>query len=203
MIAVCAADPNACRERYGDFVEQVTEYRQELDKLSGMDLPQGLKNDVATYFLHNAEAVSMVLHTEIAADLQKRYGVSSETAIRLVAAASAVAGSIKGSKGAGEASVPAKNFSIADRVYGQLNDPRMGQLARKLDGDALQKLANNPGAARFLDARTGHINIIQEVEGKLIRITVPRDEMKIISVGPIRSNQVKNLLGKGDFVPLP
>jgi filamentous hemagglutinin len=96
MIAVCAADPNACRERYGDFVEQVTEYRQELDKLSGMDLPAGLGNDVATYFLHNAEAVSMVLHTEIAADLQKRYGVSSETAMMLVAAASAVAGSIKG-----------------------------------------------------------------------------------------------------------
>ncbi|MGE8637140.1 MAG: hypothetical protein ACN6PR_00765, partial [Achromobacter sp.] len=94
-------------------------------------------------------------------------------------------------------------ITVADRVYGQLNDPRMGQLAGKLDVDALQKLANNPGAARFLDARTGHINIIQEVEGKLIRITVPRDEMKIISVGPIRSNQVKNLLGKGDFVPLP
>ncbi|WP_083447233.1 hemagglutinin repeat-containing protein [Achromobacter spanius] len=29
MIAVCAADPNRCRELYGDFVEQVTEYREE------------------------------------------------------------------------------------------------------------------------------------------------------------------------------
>uniref|UniRef100_UPI001F47544D DUF637 domain-containing protein n=1 Tax=Pseudomonas syringae TaxID=317 RepID=UPI001F47544D len=108
-----------------------------------------------------------------------------------------------GAKGIGEASGSAKNFSIADRVFGQLNDPRMGQLAGKLDAEALQKLANNPGATRFMDARTGHINVIQEVEGKLIRITVPRDEMKIISVGPIRPNQVKNLLGKGDFVPLP
>nr|WP_123723008.1 DUF637 domain-containing protein [Pseudomonas lini] len=96
-----------------------------------------------------------------------------------------------------------KNFSIADRVFGQLSDPRMGQLAGKLDADALQRLANNPSATRFMDSRTGHINVIQEVEGKLIRITVPRDEMKIISVGPIRPNQVKNLLGKGDFVPLP
>ncbi|MBC3256425.1 filamentous hemagglutinin N-terminal domain-containing protein [Pseudomonas paralactis] len=108
-----------------------------------------------------------------------------------------------GAKGAGEIAGSAKNFSIADRVFGQLNDPRMGQLAGKLDSDALQKLANNPSATRFMDARTGHINVIQEVEGKLIRITVPRDEMKIISVGPIRPNQVKNLLGKGDFVPLP
>jgi len=98
MIAVCAAGPNRCRELYGDFVEQATEYRKELDKLIGTNLPAALKNDVAIYFLHNAEAVSMVLHTEIAADLQERYGLSSETAIRLVAAASAVAGSIKGAK---------------------------------------------------------------------------------------------------------
>ncbi|WP_439863550.1 hemagglutinin repeat-containing protein [Pseudomonas antarctica] len=113
------------------------------------------------------------------------------------------AGASAGAKGAGEIAGSAKNFSIADRVFGQLNDPRMGQLAGKLDADALQKLANNPSATRVMDARTGNINVIQEVEGKLIRITVPRDEMKIISVGPIRPNQVKNLLDKGDFVPLP
>lgn len=35
---------------------------------------------------------------EVAVDLQERYGTSSETAIRLVAAASALAGSIKGGK---------------------------------------------------------------------------------------------------------
>jgi hypothetical protein len=95
------------------------------------------------------------------------------------------------------------NFAIADRVFDQLKDPRMGQLAGKLDASALQELANSPGATRVLDARSGHINVIQEVEGKLLRITVPRDEMKIISVGPIRPNQVQNLLNKGDFVPLP
>ncbi|KRP45666.1 hypothetical protein TU75_20740 [Pseudomonas poae] len=75
----------------------------------------------------------------------------------------------------------------------------MGKFAGKLDADALQKLANHPSATRFMDARTRHINVIQEVEGKLIRITVTRDEMKIISVGPIRPNQVKNLLDKGDL----
>ena len=101
MIAVCAADPNLCRERYGEFVERVTEYREELDKLIGTNLPAALKNDAAIYFLQHAEAVSLALHTEIAADLQKRYGVSTETAARLVAAASAVAGSIKGAKSSG------------------------------------------------------------------------------------------------------
>ena len=79
----------------------------------------------------------------------------------------------------------------------------MGQLAGKLDADALRKLANNPSATRFMDARTGHINVIKEIEGKVIRIDAPRDEMKIIFAGPIRHNQVKNLLGKGDFIPLP
>jgi len=58
------------------------------------------------------------------------------------------------------------------------------------------------GAGTALEI-TDPINVIQEVEGKLNRITVPRDEMKIISIGPIRPNQVKNLLDKGDFVPLP
>ncbi len=130
-------------------------------------------------------------------------GAAALAAAKRAAATKAAAEAAGGAKGIGEASGSAKSSSIADRVFGQLNDPRMGQLAGKLDAHALQKLANNPGATRFMDARTGHINVIQEVEGKLIRITVPRDEMKIISVGPIRPNQVKNLLGKGDFVPLP
>lgn len=93
-------------------------------------------------------------------------------------------------------------FSVVDRVYGQLKDPRMGQLAGKLTTADLEKLANSPNALRVMDSRSGHINVIQEVDGKLLRITVPRDEMKIISVGPIRQNQVNNLIKKGDFVPL-
>ncbi len=63
-------------------------------------------------------------------------------------------------------------------------------------------IRNNPNATRVLDNRSGNINVIQEVEGKTLRITVPRDDMKIISVGPIRPNQVQNLLEKGDFTPL-
>jgi len=94
-------------------------------------------------------------------------------------------------------------FNIADRVYTQLNDPRLGNLSGKLNAAELQKLANNPAAVRVYDARSGHINVIQSVDGKLLRITVPNNEMKIISVGPIRPNQVKNLIEKGSFVPLP
>ncbi|MGW9064026.1 hemagglutinin repeat-containing protein [Achromobacter animicus] len=106
MIAVCAADPTACRERFGEFVEQSTEYRKQLDKLLGMDLPDALKGDLGVYFMQNAEAASIVIHTEIAVDLQKRYGVSPEVAERAMLVGSAVAGMIKGAKGAGTAGIP-------------------------------------------------------------------------------------------------
>jgi len=95
-----------------------------------------------------------------------------------------------------------QNFDIAPRVLKQLNDSRLGSLAGKLSPNDLQKLANNPSARRFLDGRSGNINVIQEVEGKLLRITTPRDAQKIISVGPIRPNQVTNRINSGDFVPL-
>jgi len=96
MIAVCADDPTACRERFGEFVEQSTEYRKQLDKLLGMDLPDALKDDLGVYFMQNAEAASIVIHTEIAVDLQKRYGVSPEVAERAMLVGSAVAGMVKG-----------------------------------------------------------------------------------------------------------
>lgn len=94
-------------------------------------------------------------------------------------------------------------FEIHPRVLTQLADARLGSLAGRITPADLQRLANNPAARRVLDARSGNINVIQEVEGRLIRITVPRDAHRIISVGPIRANQVENLLRSGDFVPLP
>jgi filamentous hemagglutinin len=66
----------------------------------------------------------------------------------------------------------------------------------------LQRLVNNKDALKVLDKRSGHINVIQQVEGNLIRITTTADDMKIISVGPIRQNQIDNLISKGEFVPL-
>lgn len=117
-----------------------------------------------------------------------------------MAARAAVA---RGAAGGGVAKGADKLFDIHPRVMTQLNDPLMGALAGKLSPDDLQWLANNPAAQRVFDARSGNINVIQDVEGKLLRITVPRDEVKIISVGPIRPNQVTNRLESGDFIPLP
>jgi filamentous hemagglutinin len=57
-------------------------------------------------------------------------------------------------------------FNIADRVYAQLNDTRLGNLSGKLNAAELQKLANNPAAVCVYDARSGHINVIQSVDEK-------------------------------------
>jgi filamentous hemagglutinin len=61
---------------------------------------------------------------------------------------------------------------------------------------------NNTNALRVLDKTSGHINVIQQIEGRLVRITTTADKTKIISVGPIRQNQVNNLIANGRFVPL-
>jgi hypothetical protein len=94
-------------------------------------------------------------------------------------------------------------FELAPRVIDQLADPRLGRLAGRLTPDRLQELLNNPAAQRFLDTTTGNINVIQQVEGVLLRITTPRDAFRIISVGPIREKGVINAIERGRFVPLP
>ena len=100
----------------------------------------------------------------------------------------------------------APEFAVAPRVLGQLENSRLGDLAGKLKPADLQRLLNEPDALRVRDLRPdnfGNINVIQDVEGKLLRITVPGNEFKIISVGPIRPNQVNNLLESGAFQKLP
>jgi RHS repeat-associated protein len=94
-------------------------------------------------------------------------------------------------------------FAIHPRVAGQLQDVRLGNLAGKMTSTDLQAFVNNPAARRLFDANTGHINVIQQVDSTLLRITVPRDAMKIISVGPIRANGVANGIANGRFIPLP
>jgi hypothetical protein len=94
------------------------------------------------------------------------------------------------------------NFKLAPRVTEQLVDSRLGNIAGKLDEAKLNTLLNAPGAQRFLDANSGHINIIQQVEDKLLRITVTRDQFKVISVGPIRPSGLTNGIENARFIPL-
>lgn len=95
LVSVCALSPETCREQYGHYVEQVTEYRQELDRLMGMDLPGDFKTDLAVYLYQNSEAVSATLHVDIAEQLVKRIGITQDRAIQLAAIASAIPGALK------------------------------------------------------------------------------------------------------------
>ncbi len=94
-----------------------------------------------------------------------------------------------------------KAFTVDPRVVGQLSDSRLGSLAGKITPQRLHELVNNKAARRFFDTRTGNINVIQEIEGKLVRVTVAGDKFKIISVGPIRERNILNLIKNGGFVP--
>jgi RHS repeat-associated protein len=93
-------------------------------------------------------------------------------------------------------------FKLNERVVGQLDDARLGKLAGQLDETRLNQLVESPGAQRFFDANTGNINIIQEVDGQLLRITTAADKFEIISVGPIRARNVSNSVSSGRFVPI-
>ena len=94
-------------------------------------------------------------------------------------------------------------FDLHPRVLDQLDDVRMGPLQGQLTPDDLQGLINNASALRVVNASSGHISVIQEVDGVLLRITTAADEFKIISVGPIRPNQVANRLADGGYIEIP
>lgn len=93
-------------------------------------------------------------------------------------------------------------FEIHPRVAGQLNDPRLGSLRGRLSSNDLQELAHNPNATYLMDNATGHINVVQQIDGVILRITVPRDAFRIISVGRMRPNQIPNGLESGRFVDI-
>lgn len=103
----------------------------------------------------------------------------------------------------GSAASRATDFALHPRVLEQLSDPRLKHLAGKLAPEDLNRLLNDPGGTRFLNARSGNISVVQTVEGVNLRITVAADELKIISVGPISPSQVRNRLRDGDYIQLP
>lgn len=101
-------------------------------------------------------------------------------------------------------------FKVADRVIGQLRDPRLGHLANRLTPTILQRLASNPAAQRFVDTRAQNLNniqIIQRVPGfsenTMVRITLAADDPSlIISVGPVAVRFIQNLIARGAWTRL-
>lgn len=96
----------------------------------------------------------------------------------------------------------APSFSTVSRVEAQLQNARLGPLTGRLSTPELQTLVNNPSARRFFDAASGHINILQEVEGVHLRITVARDSFRIISVGPFRERSIRSGIESGRYIEM-
>lgn len=92
----------------------------------------------------------------------------------------------------------ANRFSIHDRVAGQLDEARLGRLSGRYGVDDLQTLTTSPNATAYMDLRSGHINVIQDIDGVLLRITTAADEFRIISVGRVRPAQLTN----GSMIPI-
>ncbi len=69
-----------------------------------------------------------------------------------------------------------------------------------LSPEQANEIIDDPSTARFVDnANDGNINYIQDMNGRLTRITTDPTGQRIISAGQVRLNQIINGLGKGRF----
>ncbi|HBL4971661.1 TPA: hemagglutinin repeat-containing protein [Enterobacter cloacae] len=114
MIAVCATNPAACKEKYGDIPANGMLVREAIDRVLGADVPSAMKNDMSSLLAQQIEAEGVVTSTEFASQLKIRYGIDGQQADILAAAAlGAVTGGMsKGGKPA--AGTEGKNIVIVD-----------------------------------------------------------------------------------------
>lgn len=114
MIAVCATNPAACKEKYGDIPANGMLVREAIDRVLGADVPSAMKNDMSSLLAQQIEAEGVVSSTEFASQLKTRYGIDGQQADILAAAAlGAVTGGMsKGGKPA--AGTEGKNIVIVD-----------------------------------------------------------------------------------------
>ncbi len=114
MIAVCASNASAYKEKYGDIPANGMLVRQALDGLFDADVPSQMKNDISSFWAQQMEAEGVVSSTEFASQLQSRYGIDSQQAGIL---AGAVLGAVTGGMGKGgkpEAGTAGKNIVVVD-----------------------------------------------------------------------------------------
>ncbi len=63
-------------------------------------------------------------------------------------------------------------------------------------------IVESPTSQKLIDnLNNGNINVIQDVGGKLVRITLDPSGQRIISAGLVRANQITNGIANGRFVP--
>ena len=108
MIAVCASNASACKEKYGDIPANGMLVRKALDSLFDADVPAEMKNDISSFWAQQMEAEGVVTSTEFASQLESRYGMDKQQSEIL---AMAVLGAVTGGMGKVGASTPGKTIS--------------------------------------------------------------------------------------------
>ncbi|WP_338803386.1 hemagglutinin repeat-containing protein [Xenorhabdus griffiniae] len=99
LIAVCASNPAACKEKYGDIPANGLLVRQAIDRVLGDDVPSRMKNDMSSLLAQQIEAEGVVSSTEFAHQLISRYGIDKQQAEILAGAAMAAVTGGMNSKG--------------------------------------------------------------------------------------------------------
>jgi hypothetical protein len=90
-------------------------------------------------------------------------------------------------------------------LTGHAQEQLTGRFGGKLSLDKLDELMNSKDAIRVIDNRTGNINVYVKSElssSSMIRITVPVDGKRVVSIGFEPLKRVENFISKGDFTPL-
>ncbi|EPF5500539.1 VENN motif pre-toxin domain-containing protein [Yersinia enterocolitica] len=104
LIVTCASDAAACKEKYGDIPANSMLVHEAIDRALGEDIPWSMKNDLSVLLLQQMDESGIVNSTEFAQKLQTIYGLDSQKAEILAAAAMATvtggAGKYQPNKGA-------------------------------------------------------------------------------------------------------
>ncbi|MCT6078129.1 hemagglutinin repeat-containing protein, partial [Escherichia coli] len=111
MIAVCATNPAACKEKFGDIPAKGMLVREAIDRVLGADVPSAMKNDMSSLLAQQIEAEGVVTSTEFACQLQNRYGIDKQQAEILAVAA---LGAVTGGMGKSGTSTVTKNIVVVN-----------------------------------------------------------------------------------------
>lgn len=112
-----------------------------------------------------------------------------------------------GHEGAAAASpdTAVSGYTIRSRVSQALaNAAKLGPLAGQLAESDIAALADSPSAQRFFDMRNGYYQVVNEVNGRLVPMSVDAESgtPTIFSLSLIRSDQLQSLIANGGYIPL-
>nr|WP_241666596.1 hemagglutinin repeat-containing protein [Jejubacter calystegiae] len=114
LIATCASDAAACKEKYGDIPANSMLVHEAIDRALGEDIPWEMKNDLSVLLMQQMDESGIVTSTDFAQRLEKQYGLDSQRAEILAGAAMAAVTGGLGKGGKPAAGTAGKNIVIVD-----------------------------------------------------------------------------------------